>query len=320
MSDFNRGSERVSGFFSKKLKQIMMGGMALVIATSALLGVYKVDTTEVAVIDRFGAIESVKTEPGLNFKIPFVDGATFYKKDIQSFETTPMTIKTEDGQELQDVRLKVQWKIQPGEVEFYRNEVRDPEGRLASLVEAVAKGQIGKVNTTDIALKRSEVESMIKDALTTRADALYKLDVTNIEFSNFEFTDKYAQQIEQNMEAKAKVERAKQEAEEAKFLKEKKITEAQGQKESEILKAQGEAESTRLKADAEAHKIKTEGEAQADAIKAQAEALADNPLLVELEKAKRWGGDVPSTVVGEGATPIINLDGGASKVVPVPGK
>lgn len=320
MSDFNRGSERVAGFFGKKMKQIMIGGMAAVIGLSALLGVYKVDTTEVAVIDRFGAIESVQTEPGLNFKIPFVDGATFYKKDIQSFETTPMTIKTEDGQELQDVRLKVQWKIQPDQVEYYRNEIRDPEGRLASLVEAVAKGQIGKVNTTDIALKRSEVETMIKEALTSRADTLYKLDVTNIEFSNFEFTDKYAQQIEQNMEAKAKVERAKQEAEEAKFLKDKRITEATGEKEAAILDAQGKAEARELAANAEAAAIRAEGEAQADAIRAQAEALGDNPLLVELEKAKRWGGDVPTTVVGEGATPIINLDGGASRVVPVPGK
>ncbi|GAB5389914.1 MAG: hypothetical protein Alpg2KO_28820 [Alphaproteobacteria bacterium] len=146
--------------------------------------------------------------------------------------------------------------------------------------------------------------------------------MTNVELANFEFTDEYARQIEENMQAKAAVERAKQDAERANFEKQRDITKAQGEKESAILKAQGAAESTRLAADAEAHAIRERGGAEADAIRERAEALGDNPLLVELEKAQRWQGGVPTTVVGgDDATPIINLDNGnGNRVTPVPGK
>lgn len=319
MSDFNRGSERVAGFFSKKLKQVMMGGMALVIAFSALSSVYKVDTTEVAVVDKFGEIVRVEQDPGLKFKIPFVEGKKFYSKTIQDTIVEDLSIKTEDGQEIRDVDLKIKWKYDADQVEYYRSNLDNPSVLLKDLAEAVTKGVIGKVNTTEISDQREEVESQIRDKLAERAKALYKLHVTNVEFSDFEFDAAYTKQLQDNMEKKAEVERAKQEAEKAKFEKERDITAAEGKKQSAILQAEGEAEATRLKADAEAHKITTEGEAQAKAIEAQAKALGDNPLLVELEKAKKWGGDVPSTVVGEGATPIINLNG-AGSVVPVPGK
>ncbi|GAB5389913.1 MAG: hypothetical protein Alpg2KO_28810 [Alphaproteobacteria bacterium] len=163
MSDFPRGgSSRVGNFFAGGIKKWFIGGLVAVMGVTALMGIYTVDEREVAVIDKFGAIERVETEPGLHFKTPWIEGATFYDKALQSCETEPMTIKTEDGQELQDVRLKVQWKIQPDQVEYYRSELQDPEGRLTSLLKRLPKVKLVKSTPPTSPLSVQQLRARLK--------------------------------------------------------------------------------------------------------------------------------------------------------------
>ena len=49
------------------------------------------------------------------------------------------------------------------------------------------------------------------------------------------------------------------------------------------------------------------GEAEADAIKARATALAQNQNLVELIKAERWNGQLPTTVIPGNVTPFLSI-------------
>jgi len=48
------------------------------------------------------------------------------------------------------------------------------------------------------------------------------------------------------------------------------------------------------------------GEAEASAIKARAEALAQNQNLIELTKAERWDGKLPTTMIPGSAVPFIS--------------
>lgn len=61
---------------------------------------------------------------------------------------------------------------------------------------------------------------------------------------------------------------------------------------------------TRAKAEAESIRIK--GDAEASAIKSRAEALAQNQNLVELTKAEKWDGKLPTTVLPTGTLPFID--------------
>ena len=72
------------------------------------------------------------------------------------------------------------------------------------------------------------------------------------------------------------------------------LTQAQGQANSNLARARAEAEATRLK-----------GEAEATAIKARAQALAQNQDLVELTKAERWDGKLPTTMIPNSAVPFL---------------
>ena len=48
------------------------------------------------------------------------------------------------------------------------------------------------------------------------------------------------------------------------------------------------------------------GNAEADAIKAKTLALSSNPMLIELTKAERWDGKLPTTVLPNGTLPFID--------------
>lgn len=56
------------------------------------------------------------------------------------------------------------------------------------------------------------------------------------------------------------------------------------------------------KADALATELR--GKAEAEAIKARAQALASNQNLVELTKAERWNGELPTTMLPNSALPL----------------
>jgi len=69
----------------------------IVIAATALASVYTVDETEQVVVTQFGRVvgEPV-TEPGLNFRIPFIQRVNVFPKNIQAWDGDPGQIPTGD--------------------------------------------------------------------------------------------------------------------------------------------------------------------------------------------------------------------------------
>jgi regulator of protease activity HflC (stomatin/prohibitin superfamily) len=74
-----------------------------------------------------------------------------------------------------------------------------------------------------------------------------------------------------------------------------------------VTQAKGRADSVKAEADASAYKTKIEGEATAEAIKARAAALANNPLLVDLTRAEKWNGQLPSSMIPGSTVPFLDV-------------
>ena len=76
------------------------GFMIVLIVLAFLLisgGVYTVDETEQVVVTQFGkVIDHPKTEPGLYFKIPFIQNANYFPKNLQEWDGDPGQIPTLD--------------------------------------------------------------------------------------------------------------------------------------------------------------------------------------------------------------------------------
>ncbi len=75
------------------------------------------------------------------------------------------------------------------------------------------------------------------------------------------------------------------------------------------VKAEADARKYKIQteADARAHEIGVVAKAETEEIKMKSAALKGNKEFIDLIKAKRWNGATPRTVLGGGATPLINL-------------
>ena len=92
----------------------------------------------------------------------------------------------------------------------------------------------------------------------------------------------------------------------------KRFTTEQDQKQvqakAEKLAAIEEAEKRRALADAKAYEITAQAKAQAEAIDIEGKALRANPEIIQLRAVEKWDGSVPRVTLGDGATPLINLN------------
>ncbi len=77
---------------------------AVILAILVLLFIYGgimiVDETEQIVIVQLGKPVRNITEPGLNFKLPFIQSATVFEKRLLEYDSAPNTILTEDKKNL----------------------------------------------------------------------------------------------------------------------------------------------------------------------------------------------------------------------------
>jgi len=135
-------------------------------------GVYTVDETEQVVVTQLGrAIGEPKKEPGLYFKIPFIQNANYFPKNLQEWDGDPGQIPTLDKTFIW-VDTFARWKIVDPLVFFQTvNNVTSALGRLDDIIDPAVRNFITSyplietVRRTNRKLGTSElgVEEEMKD-------------------------------------------------------------------------------------------------------------------------------------------------------------
>jgi regulator of protease activity HflC (stomatin/prohibitin superfamily) len=300
------GAGGKGGFGSpfSKLTWWIFGGVVVLLA---IYGSYfTVDRHEVGIVTRWGAIRYT-VGPGLHFKVPIADTATMYRTDIRAFQLSKVNTYTIDNQEL-DAVFTVNYRIAVEQAERIFREVPDFEQRLSTLTLDRFKAEVGKVNVTDIASRRGEVGKRVFDVLHQDAQRLFGLEVTDFQINNIDYTPQFRQAVDQAAIAKTLVERAEQLKRQAEVDADSKRITAIGEANAIRERARGDADGNLLRAQAEAQAIKLKGEAEAAAIAAQAMALQGNPGLIELRRAERWDGKLPSQMLGTAPIPFMPIN------------
>jgi len=156
---------------------------AILIVIVLWLSIFQVKTEEVGVITQFGKYVR-QVEPGLNFKIPFVENV--YKVPVErqqklefGFRTDRAGIDTKysDTSSLRDESLmltgdlnlaEVQWVVQYRVDDAYKNlfKVRNPEGTLRILSEAAMRQIVGDRTVNEVlTVGRSEIASELQELI-----------------------------------------------------------------------------------------------------------------------------------------------------------
>lgn len=269
---------------------------------------YTIDQGERGVILRYGAIAGT-AEPGLGFKLPVIDSIVRISVQSQSKVYEHMEAYSRDQQPA-TVKLSVNYRIPVDQVASVYEQYGSEEGLLGRLVERKvfeeSKTVFGRFNAVTAIQERGRLNQEIAQAIQDSVRGPVIVDSVQIE--NIDFSDAYEASIEQRMLAEVEVQKLRQNAEREKVQAEITVTRANADADARRAEAQAQADAVRLQAQADAEAIRLRGDAEAQAIKARGDALRDNPGLVSLTQAEKWDGRLPTTMLPNGALPMINLD------------
>lgn len=267
-----------------------------VLALSGVLGSwFTIDQGERGVVLRNGAFVRI-ADPGLNFKLPFIESVSDLSVRTEKHIYKDVAAYSRDIQ-LAKLRVSVNYRLDPSAVgKIYESygtsfvdriitprvfdEVKVVFGRFNARAAIEERGRLG-----------TETEAALRQAVSNSGIIIESVQLENIDFSN-----EFEKSIEERMKAEVEVARLQQNLEREKVQANIVRTQAQ---------AQADAVVARAKADADA--IKMRGDAEASAIKARAEALKQNSNLVELIKAEKWNGTLPTTMLPGTATPFVTI-------------
>jgi len=272
------------------------GGLLAVLLLIALMGSwYTVNETERGVLLRNGALVGV-VEPGLSFKIPLIE--TVKRISVQSNATTYQGLQAySKDQQTATLNVSVSWHVVPAEVGKVYMQYQDLDGLVSRLISRQVPTQVenvfGQYNAVSAVQNRGKFVADVTKAIRDSVTGPVVIDGVQVE--NIDFSDDYERSIALRMKAEVEVKTREQmlatEQVEAQIV----VTRAQADADSKVAQAKADAEATRLR-----------GSAEADAIKAKTLALSSNPMLIELTKAERWDGKLPTTVLPNGTLPFID--------------
>ncbi len=221
---------------------------------------FVVDEREKAMVLQFGQVRSIKEDPGLSFKIPFIQNVVYYDSRIQGIETQSLEVTPLDDRRL-IVDAFARWRI--ADVAQFRRAVgaggmQVAAQRLESILNANVREVLGSVRSESVlSADRVGLMNRIRDNAIAEARAL-GVDVIDVRL-------KRADLPEQNLAAtfdRMQAERQREAADER----------ARGNEAAQRVRAQADRTAIELVSEAErdANIIRGEADAERNAILAGA--------------------------------------------------
>jgi len=127
---------------------IPLGFLAFILVFVIFASFSTVDTSQVAVITRFGKFLRV-AEPGLNWKRPFLDSVAGVVSLRVNQITLTMETKTRDNVFV-TIPISVQTRVRPEKVYDAYYKLSDPEAQIKSYVEQVILGHVPGMTLDDV--------------------------------------------------------------------------------------------------------------------------------------------------------------------------
>jgi len=229
------------------------------IAATASSALFIVNETQQALVIQFGEPKRTVDQPGLKFKLPFIQDVIFFEKRVLSFIP-------DDGEEaiLKDQkRLKVdtyaRFKI-VDPLRFYQSVRNEIEARkqLDTIVDSALREELGLRGLKEIlSEQRNSITKNIRDQVNIKARTL-GMEIIDVQIRRADYPEVTSQAIFARMiserERIAREFRATGEEEAQKIRasaeKQRVVTVADGARQSQEIRGAGDAEAIRIYADA----------------------------------------------------------------------
>jgi len=223
----------------------------------ANLSLFIVDETRQAIVLQFGKPIRAISEPGLSWKIPFIQNVVFFEDRLLVYDAAPTEIITKDKKTL-IVDNYARWRI-IDPLKFLQT-VRDLNGaqaRLDDIVYSELRVDLGLFNMSEIVSeKREGIMERVTEVSNEKANT-YGIEIVDVRIKRVDLPPENEKYIFERMRAEreriAKQYRAEGQEESAKIIaeteREKTVILAEAYKTAQTLKGEGEAESIRIYAE-----------------------------------------------------------------------
>ena len=234
---------------------VVLAGAAIVITLSAA---FIVDQREQVLVLQFGDPKRVIQEPGLNFKIPFIQQTVRFDKRLLDFDNAPEEVIASDQKRLV-VDAFARYHI-TDPLKFYQTVGTEMalRPRLGSVLNSTLRQVLGTVPLQQVVSeKRGALMLEIRDIVRTEA-ARFGIRVEDVRIKRADLPAQNSEAIYRRMQTERQQEAAElraKGAEEAQKIRaeanrQKVVIVAEAEKDSQILRGDGEGQMNRIFAEA----------------------------------------------------------------------
>ena len=245
---------------SKRLAIIGVIVVAFGIAVSQ--SIFYVQETEQVIVLQFGEPKRVINEPGLKFKIPFIQDVVSYEKRILDVDPPVEQVILADQRRL-DVDAFVRYRISDP-LSFFQT-VTNQEGaraRLSTITNAALRRVLGNATQLEVlSEQRAVIMRQIQNQVVTETNR-FGIEIIDVRIGRADLPEGTVQSVFDRM-------RSEREREAAEFR-------AQGEERAQQIRSRADRERTVLLAEAEREAQILRGEGDGEAIQIFAEAFGQD--------------------------------------------
>lgn len=267
------------GAFSGLFGIVLFGFIAFSIISDGIVSI-PAGYTGVVFSKINGGVQDETLNPGINFKIPFLETVTQIDTRMQektiNVSKDPIQALTKDGQKV-TIDITVQYKVSNENAPKIVQEIgMDYEKKIVTPgVRSVVRKVITGYDSTDLFKQETRIKAEKEILEQLRADySKNNITLINTLVRDVKFSDKYLDAIE-----------------------EKKIAEQQIQK----------SEFEKKNAEVQAQKKIIEATADADALRLKGKALSENSEIIQLQFVEKMAPNISWGILPDGAIPMIDV-------------
>jgi prohibitin 2 len=269
-----------------KLRIVAVVVTVIIIIVIMVESVVTVQAGYRGVVLYLGAVEDRVLAEGLHFITPFAEQVVQMEVRTQKFQAEA-SAASKDLQEVQTV-IAVNYRIDPQQVnKIYQLLGVNYQDRIISpTIQESVKASVAKFNAEELITRRETAKDVIAQAIRSTL-ASNNIMIQNVFITDFQFSQSFADQIEQKVVAFQKF-----------------LTEQNNLKTVQVIANQNVVQA---EAAARANVAKAEGESQA--IKIITQQLRSSPEYLQWQAINRWNGQLPYALGSEGGFPFSKFPG-----------
>ncbi len=280
-------------------KALILSGTVLVIVLILILRCFTVvPTGYTGILTTFGKVEDVTLDAGIQFKSPVQAVVLMDNRE----QKTPFTTEAFSS-DIQQVEIvgSVNYAINKATAMTLYKEVGTNYFSTLVMPRLLenTKATFSKFTAENLVAERENLSVTIREKMTEEMEK-YGIRIISLSIENLDFTDSFTDAVEAKQVAAQKKLQAEIEQEQA-------TMETRQAAERQRITAEAEAAVKKIEADAAAYATKVQAEAEAEANSKISASLTHD--LIEWTQARRWDGQLPVYMNGNGGTtlPILNL-------------